>query len=101
MNCVRVGGLRSFVAATSVSVAYPYARDHEMNDNALSRDWQLPSAVTYIEVADRLALMAAQARTPEAQVQLQQLAKLYEKLAAAAARYRDADPGPGTPASGT
>lgn len=54
------------------------------NDNDPSKHWPAPSAVTYIEVADRLLLMAAQAKSLEAQLQFEQLAKLYEKLAAAA-----------------
>jgi hypothetical protein len=53
------------------------------NDN-LSKHWPVPSAVTYIEVADRLLLMAAQAKNLEAQLQFEQLAMLYKKLAAAA-----------------
>jgi hypothetical protein len=55
-----------------------------MDDNDISENWPIPSAVTYIEVADRLLLMAAQAQSLEAQLQFEQLAKLYEKLAAAA-----------------
>ena len=54
------------------------------NDNALGTHWPVPSAVTYIEVADRLLLMAAQAKSVEAQLQFEQLARLYEKLAATA-----------------
>ncbi len=54
------------------------------NDNDLSKNWPVPSAVTYIEVADRLLLMAAQAKSLEAQLQFEQLAKLYETLAATA-----------------
>ena len=54
------------------------------NDNDLGTPWPVPSAVTYIEVADRLLLMAAQAKSVEAQLQFEQLAKLYEKLAATA-----------------
>jgi hypothetical protein len=54
------------------------------NDNDLGTHWPVPSAVTYIEVADRLLLMAAQAKSVETQLQFEQLAKLYEKLAATA-----------------
>jgi hypothetical protein len=50
-------------------------------------DWPVPSAVTYIEVADRLLLMAAQAQSQETRLQFERLARLYEKLAAAAVRY--------------
>jgi hypothetical protein len=55
-----------------------------MNHRELTRDWPVPSAITYIEVADRLLLMAAQASSLETQLQFQQLAQLYEKLAATA-----------------
>ena len=54
------------------------------NDNDLGTHWPVPSAVRYIEVADRLLLMAAQAKSVEAQLQFEQLAKLYETLAATA-----------------
>jgi hypothetical protein len=54
------------------------------NDNDLGTHWPVPRAVTYIEVADRLLLMAAQAKSIETQLQFEQLAKLYEKLAATA-----------------
>jgi hypothetical protein len=60
-----------------------------MNDKDISKDWKIPSAVTYIEVADRLLLMAAQAQSLEAQLQFEQLAMLYEKLAAAAVHYSE------------
>ena len=54
------------------------------NHNELTNPWPVPSAVTDIEVADRLLLMAAQAKSTEAKLQFEQLAKLYEKLAATA-----------------
>lgn len=54
------------------------------NDKDLGTHWPVASAVTYIEVADRLLLMAAQAKSVEAQLQFEQLSKLYEKLAATA-----------------
>ena len=55
-----------------------------MTANDLSKNWTVPNALTYIEVADRLLLMAAHAKSLEVQLQLEQLAKLYEKLAATA-----------------
>ncbi len=54
------------------------------NDDEPTTPWPVPTAVTYIEVADRLLLMAAQAKSTEAKLQFEQLAKLYEKLAATA-----------------
>jgi hypothetical protein len=53
-----------------------------MTDNDLSKNWPVPSVLTYIEVADRLLVMAAQAKSLGAQLQFEQLARLYEKLAA-------------------
>jgi len=55
-----------------------------IHNTDINENWPVPSAVTYIEVADRLLLMAAQAQSLEAQLQFEQLAKLYEKLAATA-----------------
>lgn len=59
-----------------------------MTDNDL-KNWPVPSVLTYIEVADRLLVMAAQAKSLGAQLQFEQLAKLYEKLAATVMQSRE------------
>ena len=60
-----------------------------MNDKNISENWPIPNAVTYVEVADRLRLMAAQAQDLEAARQFEHLAELYDKLANASLRYRE------------
>jgi hypothetical protein len=60
-----------------------------MTDKSISEDWPIPNAVTYVEVADRLRLMAVQALDREAAQQFEQLAELYDKLASVSLRYRE------------
>jgi hypothetical protein len=46
-------------------------------------------AVIYVEAVDQLLLRAAQAQTLEAKLQFEMLARLYGRLAAVSARYRE------------
>jgi hypothetical protein len=67
-----------------------------MNHKEISGSWAVPSTVAYIEVADRLALLATEAQTLEAKLQFEQLAKLYEKLADTSLRFRMTVPAEGS-----
>lgn len=50
------------------------------------------SSVVYLNVADRLRLMSAGTKSPEARQQLEQIADTYEKLASLCANFKNLKP---------